>query len=1078
MKRSMKNTSALLKAQNRYSLLNTLCHKRASLNAVRDTCNQLCNGLPNRKNKSQEISGTIMRWKKNDAKYQMQKITQQNSKDWRDIYEYLNTHGATVNKEYHEVWKTERSKMDSKIKQKNETKIQHLCKKDKGKTLNEVEQIIVKDQQLDENFDSSARTYGGVTLSTNEQHLLRLPPKFAIYNKIDIKDCEVEIEAGLTKIRWNRRNQNENPRDKNTESTVTSVIPMRKEKIITGLQSEIDAKDNGPEERSRPVEIAPDGHTVLDMGHLRPTDLPFNKRVFLPQPLDKEEETKLQKCKIELISAAQNYIESKKRNTTTTNLTMAEINGLKEIKRREECVISVTDKSGRFTVDSVNNYEKTGETHCNRDENISTEDHLKAQKEMNAHSTMWLRILKASSHCGANGESRTRANMMVENSSVAALHTLRKDHKAAQDPEEGPATRPVCGANAAYNRKLAHLISTIIRPVWMNGESVCCSSEEMMAAIHTLNGRNSNEELIVGSADVKALYPSLDIEHTAEIVATLFHGSTVEINNIDSEELGLYLALNMNQTSLESENIEDFCPTRKSEKGRPPTITGCAIENDVKARYKPWKSRKRTPKENEVRRMFSIALMIVIKQIMNNHIYHFGDKMKKQIQGGPIGLELTGDLAQIYMMWYDNQLKTKAKEENIDILLYQRYVDDINMVIAKPPSAENNENKTRIDDLEIMNNVKSLGNSIHPSIQLEIDVPSQYPDNKLPILDMKVWCGTKKDNARGSEKHIVLHEFYSKPMANKSVIHARSAMPNRMKKTILTQEMLRTLLRCSPELDWSVFAKHGSELNRRMQYSGYSHQFRTIVTQSAINAYQKIKERDDKGQEPMYRPRSWERKSRMEQKRRKRDNWFKNKGEESVIFVPATPNSELRNEYERIVKQNKVKIRIEERVGVQLQRVLRKPRAFRGEECRCLVCISQGPGKCDREGVLYEIRCKKCNDTYVGETARTACTRISEHLKSTESKTTDSAVQRHHQERHRNDEEMAFSARVLRVYGGDALRRQIGEGVFIRHQDPQKIINQKSEWNDNSRKIPHLQLRNSSSVRLQMRGSTSAQNKI
>ena len=40
-----------------------------------------------------------------------------------------------------------------------------------------------------------------------------------------------------------------------------------------------------------------------------------------------------------------------------------------------------------------------------------------------------------------------------------------------------------------------------------------------MAAFNEVNNFIFTNTLIVGSADVKALYPSLDINHTAEVVA-------------------------------------------------------------------------------------------------------------------------------------------------------------------------------------------------------------------------------------------------------------------------------------------------------------------------------------------------------------------------------------------------------------------------------------------------------------------------------------------------------------------------------------------------------------------------------
>ena len=88
--------------------------------------------------------------------------------------------------------------------------------------------------------------------------------------------------------------------------------------------------------------------------------------------------------------------------------------------------------------------------------------------------------------------------------------------------------------------------------------------------------------------------------------------------------------------------------------------------------------------------------------------------------------------------------------------------------------------------------IRETGNKIHTSIQLEEDCPANYADNKVPILDIKVWV---------NEDGKIRHEYYSKSVSSKSVIDARSAMPREDKRTVLTQDLLRIILRCSPELE-------------------------------------------------------------------------------------------------------------------------------------------------------------------------------------------------------------------------------------------------------------------------------------
>ena len=67
---------------------------------------------------------------------------------------------------------------------------------------------------------------------------------------------------------------------------------------------------------------------------------------------------------------------------------------------------------------------------------------------------------------------------------------------------------------------------------------------------------------------------------------------------------------------------------------------------------------------------------------MKNHIYSFKNTLRKQTSGGPIGLELTGDLAQVFMNWWDKQLKSRLMKENITLQIYKRFVDDINIAAS------------------------------------------------------------------------------------------------------------------------------------------------------------------------------------------------------------------------------------------------------------------------------------------------------------------------------------------------------------------------------------------------------------
>ena len=58
-------------------------------------------------------------------------------------------------------------------------------------------------------------------------------------------------------------------------------------------------------------------------------------------------------------------------------------------------------------------------------------------------------------------------------------------------------------------------------------------------------------------------------------------------------------------------------------------------------------------------------------------------------------------------------------------------------------------------DRRTMEVIREIGNSKHPSIQLDVDYLSNHEDRKMPTLDLKVWV-QEIDGL-----HRIVHEFYS-----------------------------------------------------------------------------------------------------------------------------------------------------------------------------------------------------------------------------------------------------------------------------------------------------------------------------
>lgn len=299
--------------------------------------------------------------------------------------------------------------------------------------------------------------------------------------------------------------------------------------------------------------------------------------------------------------------------------------------------------------------------------------------------------------------------------------------------------------------------------------------------------------------------------------------------------------------------------------------------------------------------------------------------------------------------------------------------------------------------------------------------------------------------------------FYVKEVSSKSVIDASSALPMSVKRTVMTQEILRILLNCSINLPWETLAKHVSNMTLRMQFSGYGKGFRHQVVKSALSAYETLLEKAHNGERPLYRPREWKREERDREKRTKAQRWY-NKDYDSVLFIPATPNGELKKEVQQEISRSRVKIKVIERNGTPLTSLLQKSDPTKTKGCQredCFVCTSGGKGDCTKNNIVYEIKCDDCGSKCVGESARNAYTRGKEHEKLLHEKEKSSPLWTHCMEKHGGNIQR-FKMSVKKSFYNDAMLRQITEAVHIRKTPGDKCMNGKDEWSTTC--IPHARI--------------------
>lgn len=351
------------------------------------------------------------------------------------------------------------------------------------------------------------------------------------------------------------------------------------------------------------------------------------------------------------------------------------------------------------------------------------------------------------------------------------------------------------------------------------------------------------------------------------------------------------------------------------------------------------------------------------------------------------------------------------------------------------------EDKNIPSDIRTANIVKELANQIYEFIQVEIDCPSLHNDNCMPILDLEVRM--KNNN--------IVYNFYRKEMVNFNVLMANSAMPLKMRRVSLVQEVVRILRNTSKRVEEKEKLYHLSEFSMRLKVSGYDAQFRLNIIKAGMTTYQKQVAREEEGVRPLYRPKGYEEEERRKKKNRAKVTWYK--PSDTVLFVPPTPNGELQRRLKQVVedvgKHNEIKVKIVERAGIKIRSML--PGLKDKVECgrsNCMIHSTGGHGNCNIEGVVYKGKCLDCEkdgkkSVYIGETGRSAYTRGVQHMNAIGNPEghTSNAFARHIIEKH-DGEETDFKIDVVRSYK-KPLERQVREGVEIFRTEADNILNSK-----------------------------------
>ena len=415
----------------------------------------------------------------------------------------------------------------------------------------------------------------------------------------------------------------------------------------------------------------------------------------------------------------------------------------------------------------------------------------------------------------------------------------------------------------------------------------------------------------------------------------------------------------------------------------------------------------------------------------------------RQREGGSIGLDLTGVVADIYMGHWDSILISKLEEHNIGVKMYKRYKDDIDLILENNNDDNVQEERKEFEGA-IISYIKCLADSIHESIKVTGDIPSNYEDNRLPILDLKVWIG---EITTGTYKVITSH--YMKTVSSRAVINKDSSHSENMKLNVMVNESMRILKNCSQYLEWDEVASHLTYFVRRLQFSGYSQKFRYDVISKAFKKYDDLERRKSLARENTD-PNEETTTERNKIKTNKKKRWYaKDNKYESVMFVQSTKGSVMKNEIQKCADRNKVKIKVVEKVECSVRNELQRSDPFKKKDCGrtdCIMCKLASGYDCRTRGCVYQLECIECQRKYRGQTGNSGYERVNQHFDDWRRQLEISPLFRHSQLYH-NGQEFEVGVKILKQCYGDATKRQIAEAVLIDELTEEETMNSKNEWN-------------------------------
>ena len=789
-------------------------------------------------------------------------------------------------------------------------------------------------------------------------------------------------------------------------------------------------------------------------------------------------------------------------------------------------VILETDKSGKLVVVTIEKYLEMGEVHVGKDIEIGEAELREREQFLNGHVSMLLKISNMGEDWGH--QARHRESCIKHSAYASPMSLLIKDHKKVEEGDL-PQTRPVVSGCEGLGVSISNIVSEFLEPLADSEEEnfEIISSEDLLYRARICNEMIRKDwesrqedgdleempEIVMIGADVKALFPSIMSRRTGRIVRKALLRSRLKFKGINYKAAAMYVRFEMDHFEIRALGLEKIVPRRRHHKGAEPRIPGReALSGDPEKDEIRWEFPKREATEKEKINLMAACLEIGVRTCFENHVYQFGGRNYLQKSGGPIGMRVTMAAARIVMSDWARTMTDILLKANVRLYMKALYVDDKRSLmpaiekgtrwVEKSGRFEQRDDWCQEDvhsgessSRRTAKEMKKLMDSINPDLVFEIELEEDFEGNKLPTLDTSLWI----ERNVGAPPELRF-EFFEKPMNNKYCMLERSAMAEKAKMSSLSQDLVRRMQNTCVEISQSRRNEIVEDFVTKLVRSGYKRsQVREIIISGLKCFKRKVKNAENTG-EGLHRSAKSTLNSRRRKKILAKTNWYKTKrkveetgdkrpargvskkeknGEKpsdaqirSLLFVPRTNGGELarrlRKEEERLSEMTGYRVKIVERSGTQIRRVLCKKNPWAGDHCQrenCMVCNQEGGGgDCKRRSVVYLTSCNQCKEKagkekgegeegekgkvacYIGETSKSGFERGVNHQTDYRGLHLDSHILKHKILHHGEGEAISFSMKILQKHSS-AFKRQVHEAVMVEMMEGENLLNSKGGFN-------------------------------